>query len=206
MCFLSQNGRICTTMFTGIIKEIGKISAISHQKGGKLIRISAKTSLKKRKIGNSIAVDGACLTITKLGKNYFEADITPETLRKTRLALIKKGETVNLETPLKVGDTIDGHFTLGHIDATGIVKKIKEEGNSRKIIIEFPEHIAKYLACKGSITVNGVSLTISDLRTKTFEVALIPETLKRTNLGNLKVGTVVNIEVDLIARYINGSL
>lgn len=194
-------------MFTGIIREVGEVKEISEQKGNILLVISAKEILENKKVGDSIAVDGVCTTIVDLSKDDFSVELMPETLKKTNLGEKKVGSKVNLESPLKLSDNIGGHLVLGHIDEIGEVVKIKNEGEGSKVLmIKFPLILAKFLALKGSVAVNGVSLTISDLQTDTFSVSLIPHTLENTNLGDLQAGGKVNLEIDMIARYLERML
>lgn len=178
-------------MFTGIIQQLGTIENI-----GSRIKIKAKFGLEK--IGNSIAVDGVCLTITKITKNSFEAEIMDETKQKTTLGHLKKDQKVNLEPAIKASDPISGHFVTGHIDTTAEVIS----NNNGTLTIKFPEEFGKFMAWKGSVAINGVSLTITDITTDTLEVKLIPYTLKNTNLSDLKPKDKINIEVDILARYI----
>lgn len=191
-------------MFTGIIQEIGKIINLKQNNGNLDIQIECKKILKNKKIGDSISVNGACQTITKLGKNYFEVTAIPETIKLTNFKNFKTNDLVNLEGSLKVSDTLDGHFVLGHVDCstTIIHPPLNERGAGGILTIQKPANLSKYIIHKGSITVNGVSLTISKVTDKAFEVSLIPHTLKNTNLQNLAKGDPVNIEIDTLARYI----
>jgi riboflavin synthase len=194
-------------MFTGIIRQTGKIQKIETRNGLKILTVkiypNKKESQKRSlKIGDSIAIDGCCLTITSCTKNLFIVDAMPETLNKTIIPQYKKGTVVNLENPLKIGDSLDGHFVQGHIDFTGTVMKVEKEGDSKKITISIPKPMRKYFALKGSVTVNGVSLTISKVTADSFQVALIPQTLKTTNLNSLKKTDKANIEIDVLARYV----
>ena len=188
-------------MFTGIIREVGTIKKISRKKGNIIFLIESKKLLKTRKIGDSIAVDGVCLTIINIKKNLFETEAIPETLKRTTLSIRKTNDKVNLELPITEKEALEGHIVQGHVDDTGTVEDKKNEGNSKILKIQFPQHLKKYIALKGSIAINGVSLTISDLTKNTFNVSLIPHTLKNTNLGLLKKGNKVNLEVDILARY-----
>jgi len=190
-------------MFTGIIREQGKVLKIEGNKGNLVLTIAAKEVLKKKKTGESIAVDGACLTIIDLKKDCFQVEAMPETTRKTILGNLRPGDLVNLEPALTLSESLDGHLVQGHIDSLGVVKDVKLDGNSKILTIKFPELISKYVAYKGSITINGVSLTVIDIDTDTFSVALIPHTLENTNLNLLKTGDKVNLEVDMIARYLD---
>lgn len=193
-------------MFNGIIQEKGTILKISGNETGKTFTIQSKKVITNKKIGDSIAIDGVCLTITHLSENSFDVDLVPETLQKTRFLKIQEGQQVNLEAAIKMGDDINGHLSQGHIDTVGTVKNIQKDGTSQKIEIEFPVTLGKYMALKGSITINGVSLTISNLLTNSFEVTIIPMTQTETNLGNFNIGETVNLEVDMIARYLESMM
>ena len=193
-------------MFTGIIQEIGKIQKIEAKKGNKTFIIKASKVLKKKKKGQSIAVNGACMTIVKLTKTSFTFEAITESLEKTNLGLLKTGDKVNLEPALIIGQELDGHLVQGHIDTKGTVISLKEEKDHTILRIEFPTEMARFLAFKGSISINGVSLTVSHLEENSFGVDLIPHTLKNTNLGMLKKGDQVNLEVDMISKYIERML
>lgn len=189
-------------MFTGIIEEIGKIQTISNSGNSKIFTVLAKTILEDKKIGGSISVNGACMTIIQIEKGHFKFETLSETLKKTNLCKLKKGDQVNLESPLTLQKPIDGHLVLGHIDEMTEVLTVKKEKSDRIINIKTPKTLKKYLALKGSITVNGVSLTVSHLEEDFFSVNLISHTLKHTNLGNIKKGGFVNLEIDMLARYL----
>jgi len=189
-------------MFTGIVTEIGHVEKITYGKNVKTFVIKACSIIKNKKIGQSIAVNGVCVTITKISKSTFEFDAMEETLEKTNLGSLKEKNLVNLESSLKLNQNLDGHMVQGHVDTKGEVISLKEEKKHTILVIAFPKEISKYLAFKGSVAVNGVSLTISKLGEKTFSVDLIPHTLSTTNLGKLKKGDFVNLEVDIIARYL----
>lgn len=189
-------------MFTGIVEEIGKIKDIKLLKNSKIFTISAKNILVSKKISGSISVNGACMTITELKKESFSFETLDETLNKTNLGKLKKGSEVNLESPLTLQKPLDGHFVLGHIDCTAKVKALSKKGKDKIIKIESPENIKKYLALKGSITINGVSLTISHLEEDYFQINLINHTIKSTNLGNLRKNDPINLEIDVLARYL----
>lgn len=193
-------------MFTGIIQEIGKVKNI--KKDSKTVTFAIQTAkiLKKKKTGDSIAVNGICVTISKLNKNIFEFESVKETLERTNLKELKTGSEVNLEPALSLNQTLNGHLVQGHIDNTGIVESFQKERNQGSLTIKFPKELANYLAFKGSVTINGISLTIADLQESTLSVALIPHTLKNTNLKSLKKGDRVNLEIDLIARYLKNLL
>ncbi len=192
-------------MFTGIIKKTGEISKI--EKTGNKIYFTIKTSdfLRDVKIGESVSCDGVCLTVIKKIKDSFKVELMPETLRMTKFRHAKAGDLINLELALKMGERIDGHFVMGHIDGTGVVKKIINEGGFKTLAIKIHRKLIKYIAYKGSAAVNGVSLTVSGAGKDWFKISLITHTLENTNLSELKKGDEVNIEVDMMARYIINS-
>lgn len=189
-------------MFTGIIKELGEIKEIKVEKTHTNFTVKAPFTIKGKKIGESIAVNGACMTITKITKEGFCFETMQESLEKTNLGKLKIKEKVNLEPALTLNQGLDGHLVQGHIDNQGKVISFEEIEKHTILSIEYPKELEKYLALKGSITINGVSLTVSRLDKKTFSVDLIPHTISHTNLGSLEKGSMVNLEVDLIARYL----
>lgn len=188
-------------MFTGIIQELGVIKAIEKAKDLTRFEVEAKSIIKDKKIGDSIAVNGACVTVTKLSKKGFSFDAINETIKLTNFKEFKEGSEVNLEAALKFNQSLDGHLVQGHVDTEGTVVK-----TGKTLSIRFPKELAQFLAYKGSITINGVSLTITDLQHDFFSVELIPHTLENTNLKNLKDEDKVNLEVDMIARYLHRML
>ncbi|MDI6786695.1 MAG: riboflavin synthase [bacterium] len=185
-------------MFTGITEEIGKII----QRRGDGFKIQAEIILEDIKVGDSILVNGVCLTVVKFDKGSFDVDVMPETIHVTNLKLLKAGDRVNLERALRINDRLGGHIVTGHIDATSQLKNKKYIENSCLMEFEIPEAISKYLIKRGSIAVNGVSLTIVELDRNKFKVSLIPHTMKLTNLGELNLGGLVNIEADVIGKYV----
>ena len=189
-------------MFTGIIRETGRVRSIEPSGGGAALTVDAPRTRPSLVVGGSIAVDGVCLTVTDLRGSTFRADIVPETLRRTRLGSLIVGEGVNLEIPLKIGDPLDGHLVQGHVDGVGVVRGVREEGNGRWVTIGVEAELTPFLAEKGSVAVNGVSLTIAAAGDADFSVALIPTTLELTNLNDLREGSRVNLEVDVLARYV----
>lgn len=189
-------------MFTGIIKEVGEITNIEAKENLSTFVVKCQEILENKKIGDSIAINGACVTITELTENSFKFDAIKETLDKTNLSSFKIGSKVNLEPALTLNQGLDGHLVQGHVDTMGEIEEINSGEGKTTITINYPPIIGKYLAYKGSITINGVSLTISDLQAETFSVELIPHTLEKTNLGELKQTDKVNLEIDLIARYL----
>ncbi len=192
-------------MFSGIVQTTGKIQEIKNKNNKVYFFIEAKNFLKDVKIGESINCDGVCLTVVKKKKNFFEVELMPETLKVTKFVDSQKGDLINLEKSLKVNGKINGHFVLGHIDGVGKVKKIIFDNDYLEFFISVPQKLMKFLAYKGSVTVNGVSLTISGIDNKKnlFKISLISHTLEVTNLSELKIGDKVNIEVDVLARYLD---
>lgn len=188
-------------MFTGLIEAVGKIEAQKKRENGLSLSIAAAFS-KDLNLGESVAVNGVCLTVTQYDEKTFDVDVIPESLRCTSLSQLKAGDPVNLERALKVGDRLGGHFVQGHVDGVGTVKQIARDDSGWRIRVEPPAGLQKYIAPKGSITIQGVSLTVSTVSENDFEVALIPHTLENTTLGELQEGDPVNLEVDVLARYL----
>lgn len=189
-------------MFTGIIEAVGEIKRVTPLEKGISLRIaSPKLDLSDIKGGDSIAVNGACLTVTALEGGEFSVDVSRETLNCTE-GLDKQGERVNLEKALRLCDRLDGHLVSGHVDGVGEIVKFEQTGESYLLAIKAPRPLLKYIARKGSITVNGVSLTVNRLIGDTLEVNLIPHTLAITTLADSKAGAKVNLEVDMLARYV----
>jgi len=182
-------------MFTGIIKELGTIKSLKKEADNLIVTIKSDQKLA---IDDSIAVNGVCSTVIKINDNNFTVEYMPETLKKTDIKIWKEKDKVNLEPPLTLGEKLNGHFVQGHVDTTAKIHSIQKN----EIEIAFPKEFSKYIALKGSISVDGISLTISGLAKNTFTVSLIPHTLKNTTLGFKKKGDLVNIEVDMIARYL----
>jgi len=192
---------ICASMFTGIIQEIGTIKNIQKDAENLKIQIACLKILKNKKIGDSIAVDGCCQTVTGIFKDSFEVQAIPETLRCTNFKNFKKGTKVNLESSLKVGDSLDGHFVLGHVDDITICYSHKNSKNGYILTFGIPKNLKKYIVYKGSVAINGVSLTIAKVEQKSYSIAIIPYTLENTNLGSIKEGDEVNVEGDVLAKY-----
>ena len=189
-------------MFNGIIKQTGRISKIYKNNNNCNIEILSKIKFSKNEIGSSISCSGACLTLEKYKGNLSKFYISKETLNRTNFKSSNKGDLINLEKSLKYGDRISGHFAQGHVDTTSIIKKIDFVGKSWFVNFKLPKKYKKYLIQKGSITINGVSLTISKILKDGFQIVVIPQTLKLTNLMYLKEKDVVNIEFDVLGKYI----
>jgi riboflavin synthase len=188
-------------MFTGLVQEMGTVSAIQREPAG--ARLEVETGLAAGlKEGDSIAVNGVCLTAVEVSGKSFRADVMNETLRRSSLGPLEQGEHVNLELPLRAEDRLGGHFVQGHVDGTGTVESVTVEGFSSVVRIVCESELLRYVVEKGSIAVDGVSLTVADLDDEGFSVSLIPETLERTTLGSAVPGRLVNLEVDVLAKYV----
>ena len=189
-------------MFTGIIEGLGTITGIQSSGMGKHFTMEADCDLDRMKIGDSIAVNGACLTIVKTMERRFEVDVAPETLSMTTFSGARIGDRVNLERALRLSDRLDGHLVSGHIDGLGTIKSRSKKSNAIIVSIGVPVHLTRCMILKGSVAVDGISLTINECRSDIFEVSIIPHTAKLTTVGFKKIGAPVNIETDLIGKYI----
>lgn len=189
-------------MFTGIIEEIGTMQNIHKQGSTLILTIQAQKILSDVHLGDSIAVNGVCLTVTNFTKNSFSVDVMPETFNSTSLAALKSGSKVNLERAMAANGRFGGHFVSGHIDGTGTISSIKAEENAVYIEIIIPEHGTQYCLKKGSIAVDGTSLTIFYVKEQSVTISLIPHTRGETILGSKRVGDIVNIEFDLLGKYV----
>ena len=189
-------------MFTGLIQDIGEIQSLQHRGGGVSLTISTQLDLRSVKVGDSVAVEGVCLTVVEVSGRTFSAEVSPETLGRTTLASLKKGQPVNLETALKMSDPLGGHLVSGHVDGTGEIAEVTREGNSLRYRFRVPPEVGRYLIEKGSVAVDGISLTVAECRDQGFSVSVIPHTAGRTTLGKKKAGDKVNLENDLIAKYV----
>ena len=188
-------------MFTGLIADLGTVTALELGDDGATMTVSTRLAGDLEE-GDSIAVNGVCLTATEVGPSSFKAEAMTETLERSSLGELAPGAHVNLELPLRAEDRLGGHVVQGHIDGTGSVTATREEGFSRVLEIETEPRLARYLVEKGSVALDGVSLTISALHEHGFSVSLIPETLERTNLGAIEEGARLNIEVDILAKHV----
>ncbi len=187
-------------MFTGIIEAQGKVLA-THKHGGRRTMRITKPSHWKLQPGESVSVDGVCSTVGATGVSFFEVEYMPETLKKTTLGLLKKNDSVNLERSLRVGDRVSGHFVQGHVDARCAVAHRTKRGGSYEIALRTPARLSRLLPAQGSVAVNGVSLTIAKKTPGGVTIALIPHTLTHTNLSSIEADDLVNVEVDMLARY-----
>lgn len=189
-------------MFTGIIEGSGTITGIRSVGAAKRFTIEAGFELKETKIGDSICVSGACLTTVTLDKRRFQADVSPETLDKTTFQQAKIGERVNLERALILSDRIDGHLVSGHVDGIGTIRDKKPSANATIAVVDIPPSMARYIIKKGSVAVDGISLTVNACDQASFEISIIPHTAKLTTIGHKAVGAHVNIETDMIGKYV----
>ena len=190
-------------MFTGIIQAKGSIQEVYSSDDGVILKINSNTlDLSDSKIGDSIAVNGVCLTVTQMSNEWFTADVSNETINCTTFSDLSQGESVNLEKSLRLNQGIDGHLVSGHVDGVGKVQSINKDGDSTRIKILVEIDLIKYIAKKGSICINGVSLTVNSVEGNIFDVNIVPHTFSVTTLGDLSIESNVNLEIDLIARYV----
>lgn len=189
-------------MFTGLIEEIGTIERLEKKRGSVIFTIRAKKSLRGMKIDESIAINGVCLTVIERRKSKFNVQAVEETLRKTNLGSLREGDSINLERALLPNERLGGHFVLGHVDGVGTIERVQARKSSWMFLIKVTKRFAHYLIPIGSVAVNGVSLTVASLRGQTFGVSIIPHTKKVTTFKNLKAGDRVNIEFDMLGKYI----
>jgi riboflavin synthase len=188
-------------VFTGLVQELGRVVESSEHDGGTRLRIEAACAAELSE-GDSVLVNGVCLTAVEPERREFGADLSAETLARSAIGALGTDDYVNLELPLRAADRLGGHIVQGHVDGIGTVAEMREAGLSREVRIDAPQEILRYVVEKGSITVDGVSLTVTTIDGQGFEVALIPETLERTNLTDALPGRRVNLEVDVIAKYV----
>jgi riboflavin synthase len=188
-------------MFTGIITDLGRVQAVGQGAMTRL-EIESKYPTESIAIGASIACNGVCLSVVEHGPGWFAVEASAETLSKTTLGSWRQGAAVNLERPLKLGDELGGHLVLGHVDGVGAVVERRQDGGSVRLTVEAPAELARFIAPKGSIAVDGVSMTVNEVSGNQFGVNVIPITQRETNLGALTMGMPVNLEIDMMARYV----
>jgi riboflavin synthase len=192
-------------MFTGIIQGVGKIEKISQNTKNRSafqMTVDLGKYAKGLKVGQSVALNGVCLSVTKISKNKCDFEMIDETIKQTDLGNLVPGTKVNIERSLKVGDRMEGHFVLGHVDGVGIIKKIEKKSKEVKVWFEVPKKLVKFVVKKGSIAIDGISLTVVDVTKNNASVCLIPHTIKITNFQSKKVGDKINIETDILGKYI----
>ena len=182
-------------MFTGLVREVGRVVEVD---GGRLV----VESVQEAALGDSVAIDGVCLTVVSTGGGRLAFDVVPETLARTALGVLEPGARVNVEPSLRAGDALGGHYVQGHVDGVGTVRSMEPEGDGRRVWFDAPPDVLRYVVEKGSIAVQGTSLTVADLDDGGFAVALIPHTLEATTLGRLEPGDRVNLESDVLAKYV----
>ena len=189
-------------MFTGIVRERGTVAAVDGGADGVRLRIDAPATAAQAAVGDSVAINGVCLTVTERNGGSLSFDAVPETLSRTALGRLAPGSAVNLEPALRAGEPLGGHYVQGHVDGVGRVRALEPEGDGVRLTIEAPEELLRYCVEKGSVAVEGVSLTIAALGDDVFEIALIPHTLAETTLASLGPGDPVNLEADVLAKYV----
>jgi riboflavin synthase len=189
-------------MFTGIVRELGHVVGIDGNEEGVVLRIDAPVTSATTGLGDSIAIDGVCLTAEAVDDETIRFHAVAETLSRTTLGRLAVGDAVNVEPALRAGEPLGGHIVQGHVDGVGTVRAVEPEGDGVRVAFEAPPEVLRYCVEKGSVTVSGVSLTIAGLDETSFEVALVPHTLAVTTLGSAEVGTAVNLEVDVLAKYV----
>jgi riboflavin synthase len=192
-------------MFTGIIQGVGRVRSVERSNEGARLRIAAELAAELSD-GDSVAVNGACLTATTVGEGAFEADVMNQTLSLTTLGALESGSQVNLELPLRPTDRLGGHVVQGHVDGTATVAELIPDGFAKRLRVELPDELLPYVVDRGSVAIEGVSLTVAALEDPVLEVSLIPETLERTTLGAVAPGDRVNVECDILARYVRRQL
>lgn len=189
-------------MFTGLIEDVGKLHSREIRKGSGRLVLSTRLPVREIAIGSSVAVNGACLTVVDKGRGRFTVDVSSETLSRTNLKDTAPGSLVNLERPLRLSDRLGGHLVTGHVDGTGIIEEIERRGQFTSIVCGIPASLDPLLVPKGSVAMDGISLTINECEKRCFSVAIIPFTLKHTNLQQRRVGDKVNVEADIIGKYV----
>jgi riboflavin synthase len=189
-------------VFTGIIRERGRIADVDGDAEARHLRIEAPTTASQLAVGDSVSVDGCCLTATEVADGHFAVTAVPETISRTTLGALAQGDEVNLETATRAGEPLGGHYVQGHVDGVGRVESVEPQEEGSRMRIAPPPELLRYCVEKGSVAVGGVSLTIAALTDGVFEVALVPHTLEQTTLGGAQPGDTVNIEVDILAKYV----
>ena len=189
-------------MFTGLIREVGTVVSLEGGGEGVRLELDAPATARDAQIGDSISIDGVCLTVVARDSATLAFDAVPETLARTALATLESGSRVNLEPALRAGEPLGGHYVQGHLDGCGTVRRLDAEGDGRRLWVDAPPEILRYIVEKGSITLEGTSLTVAALDPEGFAVALIPHTLTATTLGDLAPGDRVNLETDVLAKYV----
>jgi riboflavin synthase len=189
-------------MFSGIVEELGHVRAVTPRAGGARIEIAARTVLDDAELGASIAVNGCCLTVVACRHDSWEADVVVQTLQRTNLGALTPGDPVNLERPVRLTDRLGGHLVQGHVDAVARIARLQPHGDGSVMTFETPTDVLRYVVHKGSVAVDGISLTVAAVHDDAFSVAVIPHTLAVTTLGTKQIGDTVNLEADVLAKYV----
>jgi riboflavin synthase len=189
-------------VFTGIIRELGLVVRVEEADRGRTLAVLAPETASRTAVGGSVAIDGCCLTATAIEDGAIAFDAVPETIARTTLGDLRAHDEVNVEPALRVGEELGGHYVQGHVDAVGRIQSVEAEGEGLRVFVEAPDDVLRYCVAKGSITVDGVSLTVAELADDAFAVALVPHTLEATSLADLEPGQAVNLEADVLAKYV----
>jgi riboflavin synthase len=189
-------------VFTGIIRELGVVVAAEEAGGGRALAVRAPATASSTHVGDSIAIDGCCLTATEVADGTIRFQAVPETIARSTLGTLERNEQVNVEPAIRAGEELGGHYVQGHVDAVGGIRSVEAEGQGFRVVVEAPEAVLRYCVEKGSVTVDGVSLTVAELADDAFAVALVPHTLEATTLSALRPGQAVNLEADVLAKYV----
>ena len=189
-------------MFTGIVRELGVVVEAEEAGGGRALAVRAPATASRTRVGDSIAIDGCCLTATEVADGTIRFQAVPETIARSTLGTLQRNEQVNVEPAIRAGEELGGHYVQGHVDAVGRIRSVEAEGQGLRVVVEAPEAVLRYCVEKGSVTVDGVSLTVAELADDAFSVALVPHTLEATTLSALRPGQAVNLEADVLAKYV----
>ena len=189
-------------MFTGIVRELGVVVEAAEAGGGRALAVRAPSTASRTRVGDSIAIDGCCLTATEVADGTMRFQAVPETIARSTLGTLERNEQVNVEPAIRAGEELGGHYVQGHVDAVGRIRSVETEGPGLRVVVEAPEAVLRYCVEKGSVTVDGVSLTVAELVDDGFAVALVPHTLEATTLSALRPGRAVNLEADVLAKYV----
>ena len=189
-------------MFTGIVRELGVVVEAEEAGGGRALAVRAPATASRMHVGDSIAIDGCCLTATEVADGTIRFQAVPETIARSTLGTLQRDEQVNVEPAIRAGEELGGHYVQGHVDAVGRIRSVEAEGQGLRVVVEAPEAVLRYCVEKGSVTVDGVSLTVAELANDSFSVALVPHTLEATTLAALRPGQAVNLEADVLAKYV----
>jgi riboflavin synthase len=189
-------------VFTGIVRELGVVVEAEELGGGRALAVRAPATASGTRVGDSIAIDGCCLTATEVADGTIRFQAVPETIARSTLGTLERNEQVNVEPAIRAGEELGGHYVQGHVDAVGRIRSVEAEGQGVRVVVEAPEAVLRYCVEKGSVTVDGVSLTVAELVDDGFAVALVPHTLEATTLSALRPGQAVNLEADVLAKYV----